>query len=726
MRAKTRLTATILVFVLSAACRSAPKPESASQPKHVLVITIDTLRADHLGSYGYNFARTPRLDQLAREGVRVEHAVSVAPITLPSHTSIFTGLYPPAHGVRDNGAYRVPEKLLTLAEILQEKGYSTQAIVSAQVLHRRYNLDQGFDGYDDKLWNEDQPGMFMIRERPARRTVDTAIEWLRTWSGPSEEQRKPFFLWVHLFDPHQPHDAGGADKALSVTPYDAEIAAADRQVGRLLDALAAEGVLDDTLVVFTSDHGESLGEHGEQTHAVFIYESTIRVPMIFRHPSTLPADTVYRGDARGVDVFPTVLSMLGHPIPSNQGFDLSGALKGRAEGPGKPQYSESLLAQLGFGMAPLLGVRNGPWTYIRAPRPELYDRAADPRELSNLLSTGATEATRKAAELDGELDRILLASERFGITAIASPLDEETTEMLQALGYLGEAGTREAVQDMDPKDGIKIYSMLEHGRHLARDLRFEEAKATLEALLEIVPGHVSARNTLALCESRLGNRDKAIEHHLRSLADEPHQPRVMSALADIYLQRGELDLAEAKLKEALQLNPDFVEAILARGFLELKRKRPKEAERWYNKALETDADYPRAYLQYGALYFRQGESIEARHWYERAIEKWPDNFQAVFQAGVCSHRLREHEKAEAYFKRALEIRPDAWEPYYNLACSRALQSDLDGSLAYLGEATDKGFDDARLLKADSDLASLHADARFIALEKKLIAARGQK
>jgi Flp pilus assembly protein TadD len=561
--------------------------------------------------------------------------------------------------------------------------------------------------------------MFMIRERPARRTVDAAIEWLHTWSGTGGSKRKPFFLWVHMFDPHQPHTAGSADRALSVTPYDAEIASADRQVGRLLDALAEQDVLDDTLVVFTSDHGESLGEHGEQTHAVFIYESTIRVPLIFRHPGTLPAGTVYQGDARGVDLFPTVLSMLGHAIPTNQGFDLTRALKGETPPPGKPQYSESLLAQLGFGMAPLLAVRNGPWTYIRAPRPELYDRSVDPRELKNLLDAEADDTKSKASELDGELDRILLASEKFGITATANPLDEETIEMLQALGYLGESSTRQAVQDMDPKDGIKIYSMLERGRHLARDLRFEDAKATLEELLDIVPSHVSARNTLALCESRLGNDDRAIEHHLRSLADEPHQPRVMSALARIYLKRGDLELAEAKLSEALRLNPEFVEAMLARGFLELKRKRPKEAERWHQKALETDPDYPRAYLQYGGLYFRQGDQVEARKWYERAVERWPGNFQAVFQAGVCSHRLREHEKAETYFKRAQEIRPDAWEPLYNLACSRALQSDLDGGFAYLSQAADNGFEDARLLKTDADFASLRADPRFKALEKKL-------
>jgi tetratricopeptide (TPR) repeat protein len=624
--------------------------------------------------------------------------------------------------VRDNGAYRVPDELTTLAEILQGKGYSTQAIVSALVLHRRYNLDQGFDGYDDDLWNEDEPNMFMIRERPARRTVDAAIEWFRTWSGTAEHERKPFFLWVHMFDPHQPHTPGSADRALSITPYDAEIAAADRQVGRLLDTLAAQGVLDDTLVVFTSDHGESLGEHGEQTHAVFIYEATIRVPMIFRHPGTLPAGTVYQGDARGVDLFPTVLSMLGHSIPVNQGFDLSRVLEGKAQAPGKPQYSESLLAQLGFGMAPLLGVRHGPWTYIRAPRPELYDRSADPRELKNLLDADGHDAKSKASELDSELDRILLASDEFGITATANPLDEETTEMLQALGYLGEPSTRQAVRDMDPKDGIKIYSMLERGRHLARDLRFQEARATLEELLEIVPGHVSARNTLALCEFRLGDYDNAIKHHLRSLADEPHQPRVMSALAQIYLQRDELDLAEAKLSEALRLNPDFVEAMLARGFLELKRKRPKDAERWYQKALETDADYPRAYLQYGALYFRQGDSVEARKWYERAIEKWPGNFFAVFQAGVCSHRLREHEKAEAYFQRAHEIRPDAWEHLYNLACSRSLQGDSDESLAYLSQAVDNGFEDVQLLKTDVDFASLRRDPRFKALDKKLRAA----
>ena len=262
----------IAIGVTCALCAACQKPSARSPGParpDIVIITVDTLRADRLGCYGFAPARTPYIDRLASEGVLVEHAIAPTPITLPSHASIFTGLYPPAHGVRDNGRYRLPDDVTTLAERLKADGYLTQAFVSSMVLHRRFNLNQGFDGYDDEIRSEGDAKMFHFQERSGARTMDRVTHWLET--GPGSSPGTPFFLWIHLFDPHQPYEPPEEDAKRAPTLYDGEIASVDRQIGRFVDALKKRGSFDDTVLVFTSDHGESLGEHREATHALFIY-----------------------------------------------------------------------------------------------------------------------------------------------------------------------------------------------------------------------------------------------------------------------------------------------------------------------------------------------------------------------------------------------------------------------------------------------------------------------
>ena len=357
MSPKTLAFALMISLGMSTACRRAPEPDTAkapASPPNVLLITVDTLRADRLGCYGYEHAHTPHTDRLADEGVRIEHAIAPTPLTLPSHTSILTGLEPPAHSVRGNGVFRVPDSVQTLAESLKAEGYQTQAFVSADVLHRRFKLNQGFDGYDDDLVSEAKDNTRM-GERSGERTMDRVLHWLdvrRESASPS-----PFFLRVHLFDPHAPYEPPETDAKLPATPYDGEIASVDRQIGRLVKALEPNGVLDDTILVFTSDHGESLGEHREATHAMFIYESTQRVPLIFRYPRKLAAGRVYDGPARSVDIMPTILNLAGKKSGETQGADLSEAFASGAPSAPLVQYSESFYPELMFGMAHLEGVR---------------------------------------------------------------------------------------------------------------------------------------------------------------------------------------------------------------------------------------------------------------------------------------------------------------------------------------------------------------------------------
>jgi len=707
----------VTALALLGACR---KAEQASVPlarPNVVVITVDTLRADHLGCYGFAAARTPNIDALAAQGVRADRAIAATPITLPSHASIFTGLYPPAHGVRDNGMYKLPGEVETLAERLKAEGYRTQAFVSAWVLHHRFNLNQGFDGYDDVLVDDGDPGMFRVPERSAKDTMDGVLQWLETASAPSHQS--PFFLWVHLFDPHQPYAPPEEDAKASPTLYDGEIANVDRQIGRFIAKLEEQNALDGTILVFTSDHGESLGEHGEATHAIFIYESTVRVPFIVRYPPKLPGSTSYEGPVRAVDVMPTILGLAGLKQNDTQGLDLSKAMAGAAEAPTLSPYSESIHPELEFGMAPLHGVRSNQWTYIRAPRPELYDRSKDPGETRNLLeetdATTAQNARAQALALEKTLVDVIEDSKRFGFVSDAKPVDAETAKMLQALGYMEESDAPQGVEGMDPKDGILAFNELDQARQFSLEGKYAEAKKVLEALLARVPTNASARNLLAMCEIYLGNMGVVEKLYLESLAHEPRQPEVLTQLGRLRVAEGKLDAARARFREALKVDAAYIPAMVFMAHLELKEGRPEGATGWYDKAIAADPGDPEPYQQYGDFYFRQNEFEKAKGWYEKALNAQPESYLAALQSGMSALRLSDLATAERYFQLASKNDPSSWKPLYNLACLQTRKGDANAAFGYLQRAIAAGFTDQALLRADPCFQGLHSDPRFIAI-----------
>jgi len=683
------------------------------RPLNVLLITIDTLRADHLGCYGFNLAHTPRIDRLAREGVRATDAVAAAPITLPSHASILTGLLPPAHGVRDNGTYALGDDAVTLAERLKAAGYSTHAAVSALVLNRRYNLAQGFDSYDDDLWAEDAPRLFMIRDRRAAKTAERVAGWLDTWS--EAKTRRPFFVWTHFYDPHQPYEPLPEDRVRCPTPYDGEIAGADKGVGRIVDELERLGVLDDTLVILTADHGESLGEHGEKTHAVFVYDATLHVPFLLRSPRLFSAGTVYTGPVRSVDIVPTVLSALGLPGgEETQGADLLRALQGKAEPLQLPQYSESLLAEVGFGMAPLYAVRSAGIKWIRAPRPEVYDLKKDPHELHNLYPQEA----RRGARLDRELSALLADSQKRALGAQKSPMDRETLENLQALGYLAPAGMRQTMKGIDPKDGIVLYNKLEEARHFAQGKQWPEAERKLREIMEVTPANLSALNILALCRFQQDDLPGAYGLYLRSLALDPKQSRVYAMLGAISMIREDFAAAERNYRQALAITPAFVEAMSSLGFIAAVHGKDGEAQRWYEKAIAADPGFPRVYRRLGDLYYERGDWDKAFVNYRKTIRIIPSDFTAVVQAGNAARRKGDRKGAAELFRQAARLRPDSWVPVYNLACLRAVEGDLPAALELLGQLPGKGFHNPGLLEADEDLKALRGSPEL----RRIIAA----
>lgn len=701
------LLATIPVLLVAGSCAPRPQP-------NVLIITIDTLRADHLGCYGFSLARTPVIDGLANDGVRCTDAAAVAPITLPSHCSIMTGLYPPAHGVRDNGAYALGDDTVTLADRLRAAGYTTKAIVSAVILNRRYNLSKGFDDYDDDLWAEDEPQLFLVRDRKAPKTAARFVKWLDGWA--EQPKRKPFFAWVHFYDPHAPYEPPASDRVLSPSLYDGEIAVADRGVGTIVSALRAKGLLDRTLVVLTADHGESLGEHEEKTHALFIYDATINVPMIWRLPGVFPARRTYSGPVSSVDIVPTVLGLLGLPGgQETQGLDLVRALQGRTAPPQRPQYCESLLSEVGFGMAPLFGVRSDGMKWIRAPRPEVYDLRRDPRELHNIYAGDHATAIR----LEGQLEGVLEDSRRRERKVRENPMGRETLQNLRSLGYMAGGEERASMGGMDPKDGIGIYNQLEEARHLCQRQRWREAESVLREILTRLPTHITARNILALVLTHEGRVEEAIAQDRESLRQDPKQSRIYAAIASSEILQGNLDGAKRDLEFALKITPRFVEAICSMGFVAALRGDDDEAQRWYDKAVAEDPGFPRAYRRIADLYFERGDFGSALRYYRRTLDVAPSDFAALIQAGNCARRTGDALAAAAEFQRAAVLRADSWIPWYNLGCLAAVGGEPKKALASLATAVAKGLSDSELLRHDSDWQSLRSDRDFAKLAREV-------
>jgi choline-sulfatase len=421
---------------------------------NLLIITLDTTRADHLGVYGADDVQTPNIDRLAREGVLFEQASSVAPLTLPAHCSLFTGLFPPRHGVRDNGGYALQPAQVTLAEMLQARGFRTGAFVASYVLDARSGLNKGFDRYVGVPHPSQNSGGRALR-RPANEVADLALAWLR------EVDSRRFFGWLHFYDAHAPYDPPEPFRSRYRDPYAGAISFVDSQIGRVLAFLEERHLLDKTVIAIIGDHGEGLGEHGERTHKLFVYESVLHVPFIVRAPSDrMPARRV---DAvtRSVDLMPTMLDLVGVSAPpGTDGTSLVPLMTGAVTDLSLDAYAEATYPLLHFGWSDLRAVRAGNFKLIEAPRPELYDLAADPHERRNLYEDQPALAERLATRLRSLERRFASASRADGH---ASPVDRETLDRLASLGYVGSAarvGAGDRRSLADPKDKLDLFNKI--------------------------------------------------------------------------------------------------------------------------------------------------------------------------------------------------------------------------------------------------------------------------
>jgi arylsulfatase A-like enzyme/Tfp pilus assembly protein PilF len=659
-----------------------------TRPRNLILVSIDTLRADRLGCYGHAAAQTPRLDRLAGSGLRFAQATTVLPLTLPAHSSLMTGTFPTWHGVRDNGGFYLDDEQTTLAEVLREQGYRTGGFVGAFVLDRRWGIAQGFDHFFDEFDLEqfDQAPSMDFIQRPGAEVVSRALDWI------GQDQDRPFFAFVHLYDPHTPYLAPEPFRsrfpATRSGAYDAEVASTDAQVGRLLDALAAAGRLDDTLVIVVGDHGEMLGEHGEQQHGFFIYDAAVRIPLIIAGPGVTARDVAEQ--VRIVDVMPTALDLLDVATPTSvQGVSLLPLARG--ESLGLVAFSESWFPRYHYGWSDLQSVQDGRYKYIRAPRPELYDLQADPAEAHELSAA----RPQLAANMDRALAAFVARTARADAPRGPTTVDADTEARLMALGYIASASSGRHLEERprgDPKDKIALFNLLKEATSASFEGRVDEAIAMAKRALkddpEIVEGYVllgnfykKAKQPAAAIETyrQALERDPTHDNALFSLAvayldegrlDEarlgferareldPRNGKVLFNLADVWMRQGRTDLAEAVIRDALARQVDEHRFLLKLGENYISAERYDEAERALLQALERKPGLDTARFNLGLVYEHRGEVEKAIASYGQEVERNSRAFRAAFNMAKLLQQTGRLAEAIETYRKVAEMAPD--------------------------------------------------------------------
>jgi len=636
-----------------------PVARPAAVDRDLLLVTLDTTRADRLGCYGYARARTKRLDRLAAEGVRFAQATSPAPITLPAHASIFTGLNPPTHGVRNNGNFYLSERFETLATAFKSRGYTTAAFVSSFILDRRYGLARGFDHYDDAMGRTGPRILALEAERRGDHTTLALTHWLET--RPSAER---VFLWLHLYDPHEPYRPPPPFREVFADDaYDGEIAFADAAVAATLDALARAGRLERTVVAVIADHGESLGDHGEETHSMLLYESAIRVPFLLWGPGLVPSGRVVEESVRAIDLAPTLLDLMGGPpLPRSDGRSLRPLIEGRASEPSPGAYAETLLPQLYMNWAPLRSLRDSRFKLIDAPDPELYDLLRDPAEQTNLF-TARPELARAL--------RAALAEVQGGEGAMSvGTLDRETIEKLAALGYLGagHAAAPSAPQaGADPKRMIGVFNRLRRANSAVRDKRFADALPILREVLAEDPKNAFATLVMGSAHMVQGDNATAIRYFRRYLELVPTSSYAHLWLAICHVRRGEQDLSLREAEAALALDPRFSDARVLKAGILASRGRHAEAVAELQQAVLADPAKAILRLDLAKVLAEAGRPDEAAREYKVILEREPDHTDALIGLAALDAERGRLAAAEAGLRRALGIAPEDAAARFNLA-----------------------------------------------------------
>jgi len=637
----------MLMFVVFAVNLSAVAADpQVPAPPSVLLVTLDTTRADHLGCYGAGFAATPALDALAASGVRFDEAISPAPLTLPSHASLFTGLVPRRHGVRDNTLYRLGTEPAVLAEVLRGHGFTTAAFVSSVVLDRVTGIDRGFETYDDSVRVGEREA-FDYRERAAVQTNDSVLSRLDELTG-------PFFLWVHYFDPHLPYvPPEPFRERFGDRPYDGEIAFMDQQFGRLLAAVKKKS--PSLLVVVAGDHGENLGDHGEDAHGVFIYQSTQRVPLLMAGVG-VPRGRVVQQRVGLVDVAPTILELLNlsglHDI---DGVSIAPLMRGEEVRP-RDYELESFYPAHAYGWSAPRGLVRGDEKFILLPRTELYRLGDDPGEKNNLAPTRPKQSSKLEEALWA-----LVEDDDTG-TSDTDPELVEQRRRLESLGYVGGSSTAGHGDEIDPKDGIGWIADLDAGRLAYQTGRAAEGVEPLQRLLTSNPNNVPALLALAMCYLGSGMAERAVDTDRRALEIAPDDDLVHFNLANALVTLGETNpsaRAEAKThyEHALELNPRFADAYLNYSSFLQRSGSDAEALAVLERARSSGVRDPDVETRIGVIQLKAGKVESAKRALRGALELNPRAEGPLEAMAMISERQGHHAQAADYFARLLEVRP---------------------------------------------------------------------
>jgi arylsulfatase A-like enzyme/Tfp pilus assembly protein PilF len=658
-----------------AVLRRSPAPADLN----VVVVTLDTTRSDRLGCYGFRGVETPHIDALAGRGVLFEQATATVPLTFPSHASIFTGLLPPHHGVRDNGGFFLDDSKTTLAERLKAAGYATGAFIGAWVLEAKWGLAQGFDTYSDKFELSKYKVLSLgTVQKKGDEVMDEALAWLETVKS------RKFFAWVHLYDPHAPYDPPEPFKSrYGKERYLGEIAYADQVVGRLTAWLEAQKLTGRTLVVLTADHGEGLGDHDESTHAYFIYDSTVHVPLIIATPWGDRGRS--RAQVTSVDVMPTVLDLMGQaPQEGIDGRSLALAVLDPGAEAGHVAYSETYFPRYHFGWQHLRSLRDGRYKFIEAPEPELYDIAQDPGERSNIFKAYSKTAEELRVAMNS------LVKESGKPAPEREKLDPDTLQRLAALGYVGNVSDVDPDAVLpDPKSKHRIFEMMGQAKDAAQEDRLEEAIATMRTVLSEEPQIVDAHLTLGNWLAKLRRPEEAAAEFKATLALKPDNEIAMVNLANLYRGQGKAEAALEGYKTALKLDPKSPQTWFQLATLYLDLGRVGEAEQTFRQAAEKNPKMGAAYNSLGVIAFSRGRMEEAEGLVRKGLELEPRVRTGRYNLARILEARGQGAAAEALYRAELETYPDHGRARFNLAQLLRERGDRAGYLGELQQGVEK-------------------------------------
>jgi len=607
---------------------------------NILLITIDTIRADRVGYAGYDI-ETPRLDSLAYKGARFVNAVCQVPLTLPSHASILTGTNPPYHQIKGNGPYYVSEELTILAEILKNHGYSTSAFVGAYVLDSEFGLNQGFDHYDDDFITPE----YLVKHEP-QRLAEKVFSSVEKWLGKNHDRK--FFAWVHYYDPHDPYTPPPPfDIKYETRPYEGEIAYTDIYVGKLIQSLKDKGIYQKTLIIVVGDHGEDLFDHMEPTHGIFLYDTTLKVPLIFHSPDVIPEGIKINDQVRTIDIFPTILDFIKIDIPKYcQGGSLIPLLEGKKIKKIKEAYAETYYPLISYGWSGLKSIRTAEWKYVQAPQPELYDLERDPAEKENVFA----KRNKIALELGNKLKKLekQISSGRKPVTRELTPEDQEK---LRALGYVGGTVPSDGAERKrpDPKDKIFLLEGISKGK------------------LAIKEGNVAEGERL-LIDMMKQDPENAMIHH---------------ALGEMYQKKGEWDKAIKEFQDILKINPTEVDSyyMLAKNYY--GKGMIEESIKTSEAALDLHPQHLKTLLFLSSLYKSQGKIDQSLEYFKKAVEAVPSKLKIRLEYAQSLTMARKYEKAIEEYEYLLKKIPDNPMIYNNLGLIHYFKGHYDQAVEYL-------------------------------------------